>query len=452
MTEQDIAILASIGENASFLRQVEQACANARQSIEQRVRELGTRPANSAQGFFAEAWHAETFNLDTVLERMRSVAATLPKSTAPFSADILVTDQGKPVQVSSVKSWADGPSSVNAQKGYGEQERLIPTDQMGEAHDYIRRQIAKDTATGRENRLQNAQELENIREKLTDRVQHGEAESQPLGRREAEDLLQKVRRGEHLTIQPDIDLPKLIQESLRSGAVAAGLTMSMALAPRIYQVLAYRSRTGEFPPDVVRSLFQGLGSTAAEAGLRGAVATSLTMSAKVGLLGEIARTLDPTLIGTLTFITVEAAKDASQLMRGELTGELFADSLMRKSLAATAGAYGAAIGQLVIPVPIVGAMIGATVGSIVAQNGYQLLDTLSEAYFRSVELERLAQINVLLAGEWNTFTASYERWQQQSRYYESETRKLDEQFQMKERLSRELGRRLRQLASEDEDA
>lgn len=444
MKERDIAILSSIGLNAEFLNRVELACEKASNSIVQRVNELGSMATDTAQGFFAESWHAGTFNVDAVLHRMDNVAAEITKSNGPKSVDVLLRDYDydKVVEEIGSKYHKNGKAGVDAQKFYGDQTRLIPTDQMEEAKRYIDRQILKDISTGKDNRIANAQELENIRNRLTDRIKHGNAESRPLGREESEIRTKEVRRTGEIDIQPQIDATKIVEESLRSGAVAAGITISMFIAPRIYNTIVHRCRSGDWPPNAIQSIFRGIGNKTIEAGLRGGIATSITMSAKAGLLGGAARNLDPTLVGTLTFIAFEGAKDFSKLMKGELTGELFADSIMRKTVSATAGTYGAFFGQMVIPVPIIGAMVGAMLGSIIANHGYQFLDNVSEAYFRTAEFEQMKKINICLAGEWNTFISDYEQWAKKDFQYKVEKQKVKAQIRVQDAIIKDLDRKL----------
>ena len=124
---------------------------------------------------------------------------------------------------------------------------------------------------------------------------------------------------------------------------------------------------------------------------------------------------------------------------------------MQKSVAATAGAYGATIGQAIIPVPVVGAMIGAMIGSIAAQNGYQFLNVVTEAYFRTKELEEMIQINYLLANEWNIFIASYDHWIENATQFEREKRIWDERFNNNQIKNEFLNRKLREALETDND-
>ena len=72
---------------------------------------------------------------------------------------------------------------------------------------------------------------------------------------------------------------------------------------------------------------------------------------------------------------------------------------------------------MVIPVPILGAMIGAMVGSMLAGQGYQCLDYVTEAYFRSKEFEELKGITANIADQWNLFVADYAGWKRSTRAF-----------------------------------
>ena len=423
MKDIDIGILAATGENAEFVHRVEEALNKASENITKQTLALGNGLSPQYKGNFAEIWHAETFNADAVLNRMDNVKAEVLNLNTYKSPDITVKVDGKTASEISLKYWSKAKQSVDQQKGYPGQERLIPDDQVNEAQEHLKRQIPKDYATGRENRIKNAQKLEEIQENLTSKVKHGDAESQKLDLKESERKLKAVRRGESLDLQPQIDMHNIVEESLRSGGIASAITIGMAVAPRIYNHIVLSCKEGRWQPDLLKNTFQGTGDKALEAGLRGSIATSITMSAKAGLLGEATRAVDPTLVGTLTFLVFEGAKDFSKYRKGELDVEHLTDSLMRKSVTATAGAYGATIGQIIIPIPIVGAMCGAMVGSIIAQNGYEFLNKFTDLYFRSEDFEEMKIVTVGLSSEWNYFVSSYDDWQAKSLRYQEEKQK-----------------------------
>ena len=89
--------------------------------------------------------------------------------------------------------------------------------------------------------------------------------------------------------------------------------------------------------------------------------------------------------------------------------------MLRKGASATAGAYGAAIGQALIPVPLVGAMIGATVGSMSAQFGYRLLEITVDQWWEAEEFEALLQATGSLTSSWNDFLLEFAGWYSRAR-------------------------------------
>ena len=223
MEDDNIGSYTAIGYNADFVHSVDRACEKAASNIIHRVQEIGATPIPQAQGFFAEVWHSETFNVDSVLNRMKGVWAEIPKSNALKSPDIIIKEDGKVVQELSAKYYGSSGKpldragqSVNAQKGYGDQGRLIPADQHDDAKEYLKRKIAKDSI----NRPENAQELQEVRDNLTDRAKHGKAESETLGRKESETKFKETKKENQIEIRPQIDASKIVEESLRSGAIA----------------------------------------------------------------------------------------------------------------------------------------------------------------------------------------------------------------------------------------
>jgi len=418
MDSRKLGQFSAIGDHASFLKEVDAACIRAQANLAEHVAATGDRPVPQAQGNFAESYHAETFNVDAVLNRMEDVQARVLNSNGYKSTDIVLKNDGETFREYGLKYYKSGQESVNAQKGYPGQERLIPEEQLEAAQKYIRRQSAKDQATGRSNRLRNAEELERIENRLTGRIQEGDAESRPLSREESAERLKEARRNGQLERPaPQIDREVLARESLRSGAIAAGITVAMAAAPRIYEELRYWHSEGRFRKGALRNVLEQPSKLAAESGVRGALATPTTLLARKGIFGGAARDVSPPLVGALTYLAVEGGKDFLKYRRGDLSGEWFADGMMRKSLGAASGAYGAALGQVIIPIPIIGSMIGAAIGSTVADNGYELLETSVDAFYREEQLKEIAGAYSELSSAWMTLDQRFEYWLAHDAYY-----------------------------------
>jgi hypothetical protein len=421
MGKRTLGQLSAIGDHASFLRDVDAACIQAQENITDQVAATGNRPVAQAQGNYAEAHHAETFNVDAVLNRMDDVRARVLNSNGYKSTDIVLEQRGQAFREYGLKYYKSGKESVDAQKGYPGQERLIPEDQLEAAREYIQKQTAKDQATGRPNRLRNAEELERIEDRLTGRVSEGRSESEALGRKEASEKLKEARReGKAEKPDPQIDGQVIGREALRSGVIAAGITAGMAAAPRIYEEFRYWRKERAIRQGALRNVLEEPARLAAESGVRGAMATSLTLLAKKGAFGEAAQKAGPPLIGALTYMAVEGGKDLLRYRKGDLSGDWFADGMMRKSLGAASGAYGAALGQVVIPIPVLGSMIGASLGSILAENGYQLLEDATDAFYRETQLRELAGAFTELSTAWTTLDQRFEYWLAHDAYYRNQ--------------------------------
>lgn len=454
MPDEDIGSLTAIGDHAAFLREVDAACERATNTIVEGVAATGERRAPYAQGNYAESHHAATYNVDSVLNRMGDVEARVLQSNGYKSPDIVLKENGKALRSYSLKYYKSGKASVDAQKRYGEQERLIPDEQLEAAREYIKQQVAKDRATGRSNRLENAAELERIEDRLTGNVQEGTAESETLSREESEQRLKEVRRGERPDVQPQIDGEVIARESLRSGGIAAGITLGLAVAPRIYEELRYWNGPGEWSinelPGALRRVFHDPAKLAAESGVRGALATSITLLARKGAFGEAARDVSPPLVGTLTYLTVEGGKDYLKYRSGGLSGEWFADGMMRKSVGAATGAYGAALGQVVIPIPIIGSMIGASLGSIVANNGYQFAETATENFYREEQLRELAGAYTELSTAWMDLESRYEYWLEHDAFYRNRVDEYRHRQDKHDQDRIQLNQELRNSLNDDE--
>ena len=394
---------------AGYLRDVDVAVERAKVNLRQAVAESQNKAGGFAQGDFAEFWHAETFNVDAIVKRASDLRAHVPRSNEYLSADIVLSEHGDEVAAYSSKYWGTAKQSADQQKPYPGQERLIPSDQLDDAREHLARHIPKELEKDGSNRAQVAEDLQDVQDHLTSKVSHDGVESRDLTRKGSEAEMNRIRRGEAPRVEPQYGGDIILRESLQAGAVAGAITLATTLAPRIHAAIVYRVKEGDWPPDVMKGVLRD-GGVALGGALRATVATSITMSARAGVLGEALKTVDPTVVGALTFLAFEGVKDYDRWKRGEIAGVDFADGMLMKSAGATGGAIGASVGQALIPIPVAGAMIGAMVGSIIASQGYRCLDYVSDSYFRSTEFKDLVRITRDLAAQWSALVTDYTAW------------------------------------------
>ncbi|MBD5102044.1 MAG: hypothetical protein HDT27_04975, partial [Subdoligranulum sp.] len=267
--------------NAAFMR--------LKDGVIQRGVQYAGNTVSSRGGFMAENFVAESFNLDAVLKNIDTPAATVPGETGLASPDI-VYDGGK----ASLKFYRDAESSGKAQLNpeYGDQNRIVPADQLEDAKATINRLADRNELKGR---TEAAKEQRAVAEKITDRI-HDEngIESTPLTKQQDLDMAQAVGR--------DADGNVTVDEAA------------------IDQVMKDTGISGRVRETKLRNEITGLG-TAVAIGLGTGITMSLVSGlARVGLdsekIGDVVfdSLAAGTESGTITAVTYAAGRGATHLM------------------------------------------------------------------------------------------------------------------------------------------
>lgn len=114
---------------------------------------------------------------------------------------------------------------------------------------------------------------------------------------------------------------------------------------------------GDFTKDDWQEIFSDTAGGTVRGGTRGVSVYALTNLAKVNAVAATA----------LVTVTFGAAAQTLRFARGELTSREYADNLQQLGVQTGFSTATAAIGQAVIPVPVVGALVGSLVGSMILQ-------------------------------------------------------------------------------------
>lgn len=106
---------------------------------------------------------------------------------------------------------------------------------------------------------------------------------------------------------------------------------------------------------------------------------------------EYIRTLSETNIAaTLVNVAITSAKVMSKYFNGEIDGFECIEQLGQEGYSMISSAMFASIGQVVIPIPVIGGMIGSMLGYAVASASYSVLtSSLKEAKYAKEERERI---------------------------------------------------------------
>ncbi len=367
-----------------------------------------TTASNVLKGDVAEFWHSGTFNIDA------AVKGSSDRVFVDRSHDFASTD------ISSnfgdrygLKYYSDGQASAKAQavsvfqrfkeyqsKGgtdsldiflekrgysntdsilndpiYAGQIRIIPREQLEEATKWLERMIKTESVR----RPEQVHRYEETLSLLKDRLSNDEGvESIPLSKEEAEALANLAKQGNvsaeelGLTTENLVEFDYIMQQAFKAGLTAATISIVLKVAPEIIKAIDYLIKNGYVDKEQFKKIGFAALSGGAEGFIRGSVSAAITTCCKSGLLGSTLKSVDPTIIGTVTVITMNVIKNAFSVAAGkksknELTGELVRDMYL-----SACSLIGGGITQAFIEIPVLGYLIGSFIGSIVGSFTYNI--------------------------------------------------------------------------------
>lgn len=359
------------------------------------------------KGNVAEIWHAGTFNIKAAVKGSEHRAWALESNE--FASVDIDTNFGDKY---GLKYYATGEKSAKAQsitvrqrlneyqaKGgkdsidkflkdrgykdesvlndpiYSGQMRLVPRDQLEESANWLKRQIAKESAR-RPDLVDGYQDTLDF---LTDRLKDNEGvESIPLSEKESGALAALAKRGditaEDLNLDPRdiIGMEDVMRQAVKAGMSAAMLSVILKAAPEIYKAVSYLIVNGEIDAEQFKEVGFAAMSGGAEGFVRGTISSAITTFCKTGKLGEALIAVDPMVIGTATVLTMNVIKNAYCVAVGKKTRRQLTEELIREMYVSTCSLIGGGISQAFIEIPVFGYLIGSFVGSIVGSFTYNV--------------------------------------------------------------------------------
>ncbi len=368
-----IGAAVAMGASAAFQRGLDNAVENAGKALQEAMKHRNRAPVQSAQGFFAEQWHANTFNIDAYKQGARNLWAEALASNKLGSDDIAIYDGQKSVLTAQSKYYGNAHGTTNelSQKAYDHvNTKLAPSDQIDKI-----REISAGRATTAATE-QARQSAGHTAETVSDRLHARGVESKPLSRAESESRTERTRAGEDVLADMRGLLPREIaSKAATGGAVAAGIGFALGVAPTVLEAIrvwreGQRLGDPEFDALLRKGLLDG-GRNALRSGLQGAISTALVHAAAAGHFGQLLADIGPGPIGAISVVILQAISDGAALYRGEIDSAEFAWRTATTATVSAGSLAGAALGQLVIPIPFLGAMIGSAVGGLVARVGIE---------------------------------------------------------------------------------
>lgn len=388
-------------EAAAYLQNLDDAVRNANEALTDTIMtKAGTVNMNSnLDGFIAEQYHAQTFNLNAAAKGSHYRARVLTpdgEKYAKNSVDIVideVTENGDAVRKNVCRYQSKYcKNATETQKAlengnYRGQQKLVPSDQHGD-----------------------------IKIKTTDHIEapDGSASSNPLTKEQAQRMKEDARSGNWNDL--DWNEYKLQDVALGIGK-QAGRTALLGAAIGMGMSIARQAVSNEGMVRVDETVLDGL-KTGSAFGLKAILAGALKVAAEKGCITIIPKGTPAAVITDIVHVGVENIKIISKVAKGELTFEEGANEMEKVTVSTIAGiataakgAYvGAQVGAFAGPI---GAAIGGFVGSVA---GYIIGSGVTEKVISTVQRFRqrifkaVREETVLLADELKYSAAERRRW------------------------------------------
>ena len=397
-----------------YIDKITKAIIEAQEELNGVVYEYKSSP-ESIGGYFAEAWHTETYNIDAAVkgadtrawipERVGGIKATFAQPDISINNGdnygLKYYNSGDKSAMEQTKSYWErykhdfhdtdktfeeflmerglDPETTNKFASiYNGQLRLIPKDQLSDCIEALKRKISQESYRGSDLVEGYKETLKNLMDRLKgpDGV-----ESIPLSKEDSKRLAILARDG-------DIDLNKIgintenlvnyeyiFQRALNAGMTSAVISMVLKVAPEIYKTIDKLIKDGELDLNDLENIGFAAIKGSAQGFINGSISAAITTACTAGLFGTVLKTINPTIVGTLTVIVTNSIVYSIKLANKKITKEEFALKISKDIFISTCSIGLGTITQTLIPeLPafafLIGSFIGSLAGSFVYDKGY----------------------------------------------------------------------------------
>lgn len=356
-------------------------------------------PVSQMKGDLAEFWHAGTFNINAAVKGSTH-RANVDRSTEFASVDVSsnfggnfglkyyksgvesAKQQSKSVFETFSKYKVNGgeetleeylsnrgfqDDSVLNDPVYIGQFRVIPSDQMKSAVEWLEKKIEKERTIRPEQARRYQDTLNMLRDRVSDEkgvesIPLTEADARKLAQLAKEDNVDPEEWG--LTTEELIHYEDILRQSFKAGLTAATISLVLKAAPEIINAVKYLIENGEVDGEQFKQIGFAALSGSSEGFIRGTISASITASCQAGLLGAALKSIDPSIIGAVTVFTMDSVKNSYQVACGRMTRHEMTNELIRSMFTSTCALVFGSVSQSFIEIPVFGYMIGSFVGSM----------------------------------------------------------------------------------------
>lgn len=370
---KDIAGVGGALESAAFVNDVQSAIDAALAAMKIESDRLANVGVNYVKGNLAEVWHAETLKVAAVAKGNEEVWAEA-LINCKTGQDVAYGNSSE-AYMAELKYYGSAKDTAGAlgNPAYVGNQKVVPSDQL----EGVITESQKQAARNQDIRPEVAAAYQDTADAVSDRIEIDGVTSKPLTEGDAKSIASELKRdGEinadkyGLNTEGFIEWSDIFRESGSAALNAAAFSAALTAAPHVYRIIDKCIKTGELDAKLIREGAGHVLSSSSAAGLRGGLAAVITGSCKSGLMGASLKGVSPTAIGMATAMALNSIENSWRYAQGQITGKELAFNSSRDAVALMMGGGGAALGQMLIPVPVLGALLGNLVGSTIGAVGF----------------------------------------------------------------------------------
>jgi len=369
---KDFSGVAGSLQSTSFVNEVQVTVDAALEALKREAERRANVGVDYVKGNIAEVWHAETLKVSAVAKGNDDVWANAV-GTNKTGQDVAYGNSATAfhAELKYYKSAEDTAKQLG-NPAYSYSQKIVPTDQLESVIAESQKQVSRNQET----RPDVAAAYQDTVDTVSDRIKVDGSTSKGLTESDSKSIASDFKHdGE---IDPDayglntesfVEWSDVYRESGSAALNAAAFSAALTAAPHVYRILAQYIQSGQLDARLIREGASHVLSSSSGAGLRGGLAAVITGSCKAGLMGQSLKGISPTAVGMATAMALNSIENSWKYAQGHISGKELAFNSSRDAVALMMGGGGAVLGQMIIPVPILGALLGNLVGSTLGAVG-----------------------------------------------------------------------------------
>lgn len=319
------------------------------------------------KGDLAEIWHTETANISAIAKGSKKEYFIAPRDTSTIDIKGLDALEYLKYQLKYYKTPEDTVKAISDPKYYG-MLKLVPSDQLNEIKEVANMLYNKNLNS----RPDQAENYLHTYQNAVDMIKAGNIESKPLDEQEAIQIVKEIQKDKFspenhgLSLSEFIGWKDIAHASGEAAMASAITTMALKLTPELLSILKKVFSDEEIKISDIKRIGAKSIEGGVEGALRGGIAAFITIACRSGKFGTSFIDVNPSVIGVTTALVVNCIKNSFDLYSGNQTSFEYVDNCISDSLILGVGIFGACLGQVLIPIPILGSVIGNITGTILA--------------------------------------------------------------------------------------